>query len=177
VTIQLRIANGESLAAIGLEQTQVPKPRGFAIQMRINAERMGPDGSVRPSTGNISTFEPPSGRGLRVDSFLYNGYASNSSFDSLLAKLIVHSLSSDFSPAVRKAYRALCEFKIQGVTTNIALLQNLLRHADFAANRIHTNFIQDRRAARTKWHRDSPFLFRSASDERDDLAPPSGGEN
>src|SRR5215469_16970704 len=143
VQTQLQLAAGKSLARLGLEQKNVPKPRGFAIQTRINMESMRPDGTAKPSGGTLTAFEPPSGPGLRVDTFAYVGYTTNSNFDSLLAKLIAHSPSPDFSDAVKRAYRALCEFKVEGISTSLGFLQSLLSHPDFAANRLYTRFIDD----------------------------------
>ena len=143
VQTQLQLAAGKTLAQLGLEQKSVPKPRGFAIQARVNMESMRADGTAKPSGGTISAFEPPSGPGLRVDTFAYTGYTTNPSFDSLLAKLIAHSPSPDFADAVRRSYRALCEFRIEGLSTNLGFLQSLLNHPDFAANRLYTRFIDD----------------------------------
>jgi acetyl/propionyl-CoA carboxylase alpha subunit/acetyl-CoA carboxylase carboxyltransferase component len=143
VQSQFQLAAGKSLAQLGLEQKNVPKPRGFAIQTRINMESMRPDGTAKPSGGTLTAFEPPSGPGLRVDTFAYVGYTTNSNFDSLLAKLIAHSPSPDFSDVVKRAYRALCEFKVEGVSTSLGFLQSLLSHPDFAANRLYTRFIDD----------------------------------
>ena len=113
------------------------------MQLRINMERMTAEGDTRPSAGTLSAFELPSGPGLRTDTFGYVGYATSTSFDSLLAKLIVHSRSADFADLVTRAYRALCEFKIEGVATNVGFLQNLLQHAEFAPNRLYTRFVED----------------------------------
>ena len=143
VQTQLQLAAGKTLAQLGLEQKSIPKPRGFAIQARVNMESMRADGTAKPSGGTIAAFEPPSGPGLRVDTFAYTGYTTNPSFDSLLAKLIAHSPSPDFADAVRRAYRALCEFRIEGLSTNLGFLQSLLNHPDFAANRLYTRFIDD----------------------------------
>ncbi len=143
VKLQLQLAAGATLKQIGMRQAEIPAPRGCAIQLRINMESMGEDGSARPSGGTLSAFEPPSGPGVRVDTFAYTGYTTSPSFDSLLAKLIAHSPAPDFAAAAAKAYRALCEFRIEGVATNMGFLQNLLRHPDFAANRLYTNFIED----------------------------------
>lgn len=143
VKLQLQLAGGSTLTELGVRQSDIPKPLGFAIQMRINMESMGPDGSAKPSGGTLTAFEPPSGPGLRVDSFAYAGYTTNPNFDSLLAKLIAHSPSAEFAAAVTRAYRALCEFRIEGVATNIGFLQSLLRHPDFAANRLTTRFIEE----------------------------------
>src|SRR5215831_4425092 len=143
VQTQLQLAGGKSLAQLGLERKNIPKPRGFAIQTRINMESMLPDGTAKPSGGTLTAFEPPSGPGLRVDTFAYNGYTTNPSFDSLLAKLIAHSPTPDFSAAVKRTYRALCEFRIEGISTSLGFLQSLLSHPDFAANHLYTRFIDD----------------------------------
>ena len=148
VLAQLRVAQGRSLDELGLTQAQadVPAARGYAMQVRINMETMTPDGNTRPSGGTLSAFELPSGPGLRADSFGYAGYTTSPNFDSLLAKLIVTSPSPDFSDAVKKTYRALCECRIEGVATNVPFLQNLLRHPAVAANEVHTRFVEDHRA-------------------------------
>ena len=143
VKAQLRLASGSSLADLGLTQERIPEPRGFAMQVRINMETMAPDGTPRPSGGTLSAFEVPSGPGLRTDTFGYVGYTTSPSFDSLLAKLIGSSPSSDFSDVVTRTYRALCEFKIEGVATNIPFLQSLLRHPAFVKNQIYTRFVED----------------------------------
>jgi acetyl-CoA carboxylase carboxyltransferase component len=144
VKTQLQLAEGHTLAQLGLEQAQVPEPHGFAIQARINMESMHVDGTAKPSGGTLAAFEAPSGYGVRVDSFAYAGYTTNPNFDSLLAKLIVHSSSHDFADAVRRLYRALCEFRIEGVATNLSFLQNLARRPEFAAGKIYTRFVEDR---------------------------------
>ncbi len=143
VRIQLLLAGGRSLADLGLEQTRVPRPRGYAIQARINAETIQPDGTVQPTGGTLTAFEPPLGRGVRVDTGAHAGYRPNPQFDSLLAKLVCHVPTDDFAAAVAKAYRALCEFRVEGLRTNIPFLQNLLRHPDVAAGRIHTGFVEE----------------------------------
>ena len=143
VKLQLKLAAGYSLAELGLLQDDVPHPRGFAIQVRINLESMGADGVAKPSGGTITAFEMPSGPGLRTDTFGYAGYTTSPRFDSLLAKLIAHSPSNDFADAIAKAYRGLCEFRIEGVPTNIGFLQSLLQHPAFAANELYTRFIDD----------------------------------
>ncbi len=137
VRMQLAIADGKP---VGLMQKDVPHPRGVALQTRINMETMAADGSARPAGGVLSVYEPPSGRGVRVDGFGYAGYRTSARYDSLLAKLIVHAPS--LAEAKSKAYRALCEFKIAGVPTNIAFLQNLLLHPAKAED-IHTGFVEE----------------------------------
>ncbi|HEX7776955.1 MAG TPA: carboxyl transferase domain-containing protein [Parvibaculum sp.] len=142
VQTQLQIAAGKTLKQLGLTQKEIMRPRGFAIQLRVNMETMDAEGNAKPAGGIISTFEPPSGPGIRVDTFGYAGYRTSPSFDSLLAKIIVHSRSGDFADAARRASRALSEFRIEGVATNIPFLQSLVRHKDFAANRITTRFVE-----------------------------------
>ncbi len=147
VKSQLQIAGGSTLADLGLTQEAIRKPNGFAIQLRINMETMAADGSAMPSGGTLSAFEPPTGPGIRVDTFGYTDYTTNPNFDSLLAKLITHAPHGDFAELVARTYRALCEFRIQGVPTNIAFLQNLLRHPDVIANRVNTRFVETHIAA------------------------------
>ncbi len=146
VQTQVRLAAGQSLSDLSLQQRQIAEPRGFAIQVRVNMETMNADGTVRPAGGTLSAFEPPSGPGIRVDSFGYVGYRTSVSFDSLLAKVITHSSSANFADVTRKAYRALCEFKIEGVATNIPFLQSVLQHPDVVANRVYTRFVDDHAA-------------------------------
>ncbi len=143
VQAQLRLAGGESLAQVGLRQADVPAPRGFAIQSRVNMERMEPDGSVRPTGGLLSAFVVPSGPGLRVDTFGYAGYATTPNFDSLLGKVVAHSPQPNFEAAVRRSLRALDEFEIEGVETNLAFLRNVLAHADFTNGSIYTRWVDD----------------------------------
>ena len=143
VKTQLLLASGKTLAELHLTQQEIPEPRGFAIQVRINMESMGADGNTKPSGGTLTAFELPSGPGVRVDTFGYAGYTTNPNFDSLLAKLIAHSPSPNFADVVTKTYRALCEFKIEGVQANISFLQGLLRHPEFIGNRVYTRFIED----------------------------------
>jgi acetyl/propionyl-CoA carboxylase alpha subunit len=143
VRIQLEIAAGRSLRELHLTQREIPTPRGIALEARINLETMASDGTARPSGGVLSVYEPPSGRGTRVDGFGYQGYQTSVRYDSLLAKLIVHSPTDALADAAAKAYRALCEFKIAGAHTNIAFLQNVLRHASLTDGRMHTRFIDE----------------------------------
>ena len=143
VRAQLRIAGGESLDAVGLSQADVPAARGFAIQLRVNMERMEPSGDVRPSGGTLTAFEPPSGPGIRVDTYGYPGYATNPNFDSLLAKVIAHSASSDFGDVIGRSRRALAEFRLEGVEANLSFLERSLSHNDFAGGGIYTRWVDD----------------------------------
>ncbi len=106
-------------------------------------ETIAADGSVRPGGGTLAVYEAPSGPGVRTDGFGYAGYRTSSAFDSLLAKVIVHSPSPDFAAAVGRVSRALSEFRIDGVATNIAFLREILAHPDFAAGDIHTRWVDE----------------------------------
>ncbi len=142
VGLQLDLASGASLADLGLSQAAVGQPRGFAVQLRINMEVMDAAGAPRPSGGTITAFAPPGGPGVRVDSFGQVGYATIASFDSLLAKLVV-SAPGGFDAALARARRALGEFRIEGLATNISFLQALLARPEVAANQVTTGFIAE----------------------------------
>ena len=141
VKTQLRIAGGATLKEVGL--TETPVPRGFAIQLRVNMERMDETGAAVPTGGVLNTFNPPSGPGIRVDTFGYAGYRTSPNYDSLLAKLIAHSPSPAYADAVARARRALSEFQIEGVTTNLSFLQALMARDDVQANEVSTGFIAE----------------------------------
>jgi acetyl/propionyl-CoA carboxylase alpha subunit/acetyl-CoA carboxylase carboxyltransferase component len=141
VQLQLQLAQRATLAELGLQQSAVPQPRGIAIQARINLETMGPDGRSIPSAGTVAVYEPCSGPGIRVDGFGYGGYRTSTSYDSLLAKVIVHIGGSELATCARKSDRALAEFRIEGVSTNISFLRALLRHPAFFDGSIDTRFV------------------------------------
>ena len=135
---QLKLAAGQTLVDLGL--LQPPALNGCAVQLRINLESMNADGSTRPAAGTLSAYQPPSGPGLRVDGYGYAGYPVSPSYDSLLAKLIAHA--PDYPSALRRAYRALCEFRLEGVANNLHLLQNLLRLPQVASYQLTTRFVE-----------------------------------
>jgi acetyl-CoA carboxylase carboxyltransferase component/biotin carboxyl carrier protein len=147
VTTQLRLAAGGSLADVGLAGGRAPAPRGHALQVRVNMETMRADGEAIPGGGTLAVFEPPSGPGVRVDTFGYAGYTTNPRFDSLLAKVIVHAPTGDFASAVARTERALAECRIEGVPTNVGFLRALLQHPDVAANAVDTGFVERHAAA------------------------------
>jgi acetyl/propionyl-CoA carboxylase alpha subunit/acetyl-CoA carboxylase carboxyltransferase component len=142
VVAQLRLAQGATLGELGL-QLPPPLPRGVAVQVRVNTEAIGADGDVLPTSGTLSVFEPPAGPGVRVDTFGYGGYRTNPSFDSLLAKVVVHAPEGDFSRAAAFAARTLREFGIGGVATNLPFLSALLRRPEVAAYDVYTRFIAE----------------------------------
>lgn len=140
VQSQIRIADGESLADLGLLQANVPDPKGFAVQLRVNMETMTADGTVKPAGGRLSKFEVPTGPGLRTDTCGYAGYVTNPNYDSLLAKLIVSS-KQDFAATVRRSQRALADFHVDGVATNIEFLQQLLGSDAFRTGTLTTGYV------------------------------------
>ncbi len=143
VQTQIRLAQGATLAELGLDRNDIAIPRGYAIQARVNMETIGADGSLHPTGGIVTVYEAPSGPGVRTDGFGYAGYRTSGAFDSLLAKVIAQSPSPDFAATVGRAARALSEFRLEGIGTNIPFLQAILAHPDFVAANIHTRWVDD----------------------------------
>lgn len=141
VQIQIALAAGKSLAELGLTQEQIGAPKGMAVQLRINMEQIDAQGMSTPTTGRLRAFAPPNGVGIRVDTFGYTGYETNSNYDALLAKVIAHTSSDDVKDVLAKAYRALCEFRIEGVATNLSFLQGLITHDDVTSGHYDTSTI------------------------------------
>lgn len=140
VQAQMRIASGETLAELGLTQDKISL-RGAALQCRITTE--DPAEGFRPDTGQITTYRSPGGAGIRLDGgTIYAGAQVSPYFDSMLAKLTARG--RDFPAAVARARRALAEFRIRGVSTNISFLAAVLADADFATGDISTSFIDER---------------------------------
>jgi acetyl/propionyl-CoA carboxylase alpha subunit/acetyl-CoA carboxylase carboxyltransferase component len=143
VQAQIRLAGGKTLKELGLDSEDAVAPRGYAIQARVNMEKISPDGTVRPGTGTLTVYEAPNGPGVRTDGFGYTGYRTSNAFDSLLAKVIAWSPSADFADAVARTTRALSEFRLDGVGTNIAFLRNVLAHPDFVRGTVHTRWLDE----------------------------------
>ena len=139
VSSQLRIASGQSLDDLGLSQDSVVA-RGAAMQCRITTEDAA--NNFRPDTGRITAYRSPGGAGIRLDGGTTLGADVSAYFDSMLIKLTCRG--RDFGAAVRRARRALAEFRIRGVSTNIPFLQAVLEDPDFQAGRITTSFIDER---------------------------------
>ncbi|MEU0494263.1 pyruvate carboxylase [Mycobacterium sp. NPDC006124] len=140
VASQLRIAAGETLADLNLSQETLPPPRGFAMQCRITTE--DPAKGFRPDTGRITGYRSPGGAGIRLDGGTTLGAEIGAHFDSMLVKLTCRG--RDFSTAVARARRALAEFRIRGVSTNIPFLLSVVDDPDFRAGRVTTSFIDER---------------------------------
>ncbi|SOZ39127.1 acetyl-CoA carboxylase family protein [Cupriavidus neocaledonicus] len=142
VALQIGIAAGQTLADLGLDPAAPPPVRGYAIQVRINAEITDAQGLARPAHGRLERFDAPSGPDVRVDSHGYTGYEPSPNFDTLLAKLIVTSAAPKFDAAVRRLQRSLAEFRIAGVPTNLNLLRALVQRDDFLAQDVHTRHFE-----------------------------------
>ncbi len=140
VQSQMRIAAGETLHDLRLEQEDIVL-RGAALQCRITTE--DPSQGFRPDTGRITTYRSPGGAGIRLDGgTTAAGSQISPHFDSMLAKLTCRA--RDFPAAVARAKRALAEFRIRGVSTNIPFLRAVLDDPAFAAGDVSTSFIDER---------------------------------
>jgi pyruvate carboxylase len=140
VQSQMRIAAGETLEELGLQQQNL-RLRGAALQCRITTE--DPASGFRPDTGKITTYRSPGGAGIRLDGgTVYGGAQISPHFDSMLVKMTCRG--RDFTAAVTRAKRGLAEFRLRGVTTNIPFLQAVLDDPDFAAGDLSTSFIEER---------------------------------
>ena len=138
VRAQLQIAAGASLPEIGLTQDTISF-HGAAMQCRITTE--DPANDFRPDTGYITAYRSPGGSGIRLDGGTATGAEVTGHFDSLLVKLTCRG--RDFDSAVHRARRALDEFRIRGVATNIRFLRGVLDNPDFRAGNFTTSFIAD----------------------------------
>lgn len=132
---QLRIAAGEQL----LHKQEDIVMKGHAIECRVNAEN--PEKNFRPSPGTIKSLILPGGPGVRVDSGIYQGYTIPPLYDSMLAKLIVHA--EDREAAIARMKRALGEFTLDGVDTNLEFLCGILGHPGYAAGEFDTGFLAE----------------------------------
>jgi pyruvate carboxylase subunit A len=129
----IEIAEGDSLKFM---QEEI-KFRGYAIEFRINAEN--PKLNFAPSPGLITNYLAPGGPGVRLDSMAYTNYKIPNNYDSMIGKLIVSALT--WEDAVRKATRALDEFLIEGIPTNIPLHRQIVRDQDFIDGKLDTGYL------------------------------------
>lgn len=142
VQLQIAVASGDTLDALGVEAGRTAPQRGFAVQWRINAETLDAQGNARPAGGTLARFDLPAGPGVRVDTHGYAGLAPSPHYDTLLAKLIVHSPSPRFADALRRSLRALDECHIDGIATNLPLLCAIAARPEFATQAVHTRFVE-----------------------------------
>ncbi len=136
VKAQIKIATGQGLE---YKQNDVIM-RGHAINCRINAE--DPHNDFMPCPGRITTFHPPGGPGVRVDTHLYAGYSISVFYDPLIVKLAVWGLNREES--IQRMKNALNEFMIEGVKTTIPFHMKIMEDKCFLKGDIHTNFIEER---------------------------------
>jgi acetyl/propionyl-CoA carboxylase alpha subunit len=132
---QIRIASGKPLS---LEQDQL-QMRGWAMECRIYAE--DPDHGFMPSPGVIRALSEPQGPGIRVDSGVYEGCEISIHYDPLMAKLV--AAGSDRLEAIARMKRALKEYRLQGIKSNLAFFVSLLSDDEFVAGRLSTKFIEE----------------------------------
>jgi acetyl-CoA carboxylase biotin carboxylase subunit len=130
---QIRLAAGEPLSP-GFRGRRA---RGHSIEVRVNAEDPV---TFAPSPGRITALNLPGGLGVRVDTHIYENYVVPPNYDSLLAKLIVHA--EDRDAAIRRLRRALDEFVVEGIKTNLPFHRRLCEHPDFVAGKLDTHFLE-----------------------------------
>lgn len=139
VQTQIRVAEGMTLPELGLTQEKI-KPQGFAIQCRVTTE--DPAKSFQPDTGRIEVFRSGEGMGIRLDgASAFAGAIISPYYDSLLVKVIAHA--ADLQASCSKMSRALREFRVRGVKTNIPFLLNVLENQKFVNGTVDTYFIDE----------------------------------
>jgi acetyl/propionyl-CoA carboxylase alpha subunit/acetyl-CoA carboxylase carboxyltransferase component len=141
VQAQIRLAAGASLADLGLDPAAPPRAQGCAVQWRINAETLDAGGQATPGSGRLERFDLPAGPGVRVDTHGVAGAEPSPHYDALLAKLVVHARGG-WGAALRRSRRALGDFRISGVATNLALLRALAERPEMAAQQVHTRWLE-----------------------------------
>ena len=168
VLSQLRIARGETLADLGIAQEGISVQRS-AIQCRLTTE--DPADDFRPATGTIVVYRSPGGPGVRLDGATYAGADVTPFYDSLLVKLTTSG--ADFTSAARRARRALSEFQVRGVATNVSFLRALLSDPDFLSGELTTAFLDEHPAAHVRAARGDARrgLRPAAAAGRDDRQP------
>ncbi len=132
IQLQIRLASGEELP---YRQKDI-QFSGHSMEFRINAEDAE---KFLPSCGKITDLHVPGGRGVRIDSGIYNGITITPYYDSMLAKLVISA--PDRAQVIRKAKAALQEFQIEGISTNIPLHQRILEDESFQKNNISTRYL------------------------------------
>jgi len=137
VQSQILIADGQSLADIGIKSQDDITLKGFAMQCRITTE--DPSMNFAPDFGKVEVYRPPGGMGVRLDGEVVVGSRVSPNYDSLLVKLTCKEKS--FEATVQKMYRSLNEFRIRGVKTNIPFLMNVLQSETFLSANFATDFI------------------------------------
>lgn len=140
VAVQIRLVAGTSAEELGLTDVSA---RGVAVQARVNSETMLASGIAKPAHGTLAVFSMPHGRGIRVDTHGFAGYTVNPRYDSLLAKVIVHSDDADLTAALRRTARALSDVRTDGVSTNVGFLLSILARTETMASPLTTTFVDE----------------------------------
>ncbi|AXH00720.1 carbamoyl-phosphate synthase large subunit (plasmid) [Deinococcus wulumuqiensis] len=145
VTAQLRLSCGETLAAVGqpIRPADAAPPSGQAVQARVNMETLDASGQASVSGGTVQTFTPPSGPGVRVDTFVTTGLTPSPQYDALLAKVIVNRPGDALPALLRQLDAALSEFQVGGVGTNLPLLRAMLHHPDMPGYDLSTRWLDE----------------------------------
>ncbi len=133
VKLQLKIAMGETLPFIQ-EDIQI---RGYAIEARITAQ--DPEKEFAPCTGKINVWNAPGGKGVRLDTHIYAGFTITPYYDPMIAKLIVYDRTRE--AAIQKLQSALHEFHVEGISTNIPFLRQLVQNEDYRRAEVSTAFV------------------------------------
>jgi acetyl-CoA carboxylase biotin carboxylase subunit len=131
---QIRIARGEKLT---VSQSDI-KLTGHAMEVRINAEDPV---SFAPWPGKVTAYHEPGGYGVRIDSMIYTAYTVPSNYDSMLAKLIVRG--KDRNECIQRMKRALMEFKVEGIRTNIPFYIELFKDERFIRSEITISWLEE----------------------------------
>ena len=173
VRAQIRLAAGDTLESLDLSPAL--RPRGFAVQSRVNLESLSATGETRPGTGRLTAYDPPGGPAIRVDDYGYAGFNVPLGYDPLIAKVIARG--PDLTAALTRNYRALCEFRLEGVSHNLRFLCNVLRRLRQQDGPLATSFIEDQLPELVNHHEWQSVRYRpldtesSAPDENPDDDP------
>ena len=139
VEAQIRLADGARLADLEIPHT----PNGTAVQARLNLERLGVDGSVRPAGGTLDPLVFPTGPGIRVDTGVAIGDTTNPRYDTLAAKVIAHHRSDDPRRALARLGAALAESSTGAVDSTAALIGAIVARDEVATGQVHTRWLDD----------------------------------
>ncbi len=142
VEAQILVCTGSSLTDLGIDFDAV-RPSGSAVQLRINAEQISADGSLKIPAGEISGLELPGGKGIRVDGCAYQGWRANPRYDTLLAKLIIQVNQNNMDKLLDRASSALSDFEVRGIETNISFLQSVIQSKAVQNGNATTRYIDE----------------------------------
>lgn len=168
VRLQFQLACGMSLEDTGL--MRAPGANGFAVQSRVNLESIDPTGETRPGSGRITAYDPPGGPAIRVDDAGYAGLTVPPGYDTMIAKVIARG--PDLDAALKRNHRALCEFRLEGVSHNLKLLCNILRMLRHQDSPPGTDYVENHLPELLNQHESQQFRFRPDQPEVAEGAQP-----